>query len=102
MQKTETPIVEIPENVQDWVRGMIRGTQSLRVGHMMFATDENFRTQTFKEGLYLIRTGKPVKDWVTEEGADPVFRSSQVKSLVADTIRALVLDVYDKASYPGD
>ena len=96
---------QLPSKVQDWIVGMVRGKRYVNVGHMMFSTNENFRTQSFEEGLNLIRTSGLVDKWLTDESineAERYVRLKLVRQFTADIIRFEVIATFDKAEYHGD
>lgn len=99
-----TTNTKIPLDVQEWIRGMVNGETTISVGHMMFASNENFRTESFEEGLYLLRSCGPVKEWLTEEITATEYKSRiwTIRNFVADTIRDAVIDTFDTAKYLGD
>jgi hypothetical protein len=84
---------------------MVRGKEYVRVGHMMFPADENFKTQTFEEGLYLLRNTGEARKWIAEEGIsteDTYQRQRVVREFVANAVRFEVITMFDTAEYHGD
>lgn len=95
----------IPSNVRQWITGMVNGETTVKIGHMMFSTDENFRTESFEEGLNLIRTCGPVEKWLREECITAEERKSRldaIRTFAADAIRDATIATFDTADYPGD
>lgn len=97
---------DIPETVRSWINQMVEGTTSLRVGHMMFSTSENFRTQKIDEGLFLIRahSKSPVRKWIdgASDEENRKQRMSAARDYTANAVRSLVVNLFENADYPGD
>jgi hypothetical protein len=100
--RTANPLV--PKNVGKWITDMVNGNTTVKVGHMMFSTDENFQTEPFEQGLFLIRESGLVEKWCEDakDSADRKARLSAVREYAADAIRNAVIAGFNKAGYPGD
>ena len=91
----------IPQSVRIWIHEMVRGTTSVEVPHMLYATQENFQNVKFQEGLSLIRRRGPVKEWL-DQCDDKAAGMRSIACYVAYEVHEAVLDLFETARYQGD
>jgi hypothetical protein len=92
----------ISQPVIDFIRGMINGTTSVEVGHMMFSTQENFQNLQLDYALTLVRRNRIVQNYIAVDDPGSAARADKVRECVADYVRDYVIRNFDTASYPGD
>lgn len=93
-----TKTTPIPRALKKWITDFCAARTSVRVGHMMFATDENLSNIKLEEALYLIRTHEPIAQFMGKDRG----RQRQIAEHVAAAVAATVLKSFKTARYPGD
>ena len=93
----------IPDTIKRAISGLVNGRRHVMVGHMMFATKENFLNVNPEEGLNLIRTLPEVKVWIEKgEIGTPEARMAETAAFTAHEIGKWVLNPFATARYAGD